>query len=86
MLTAAIEYVRIIIFKYECMIFRIFGEYTMETILATAFGHKVEILRGEAGGDTLTTATAGLFASISLAGPTGINAMVALMCELDKSA
>ena len=57
----------------------------METILATAFGHKVEILRGEAGGDALTTATAELFASISLAGPTGLNVMVALMCKFLKS-
>ena len=53
----------------------------MEIVLATAFGHKVEILRGEAGGDTLTTAAAEIFASLSFTGPTGIIVMLAIMCK-----
>ena len=53
----------------------------METILATAFGHKVEILRGEAEGDTLTTAAAELFSSVTLVGPTGLNVLLAIACK-----
>ena len=38
---------------------RIFGQFTMQTILATAFGRQVDILNGE--DDELTTAAAGVF-------------------------
>ena len=39
--------------------YRIFGQFTMETILATAFGCQVNILKGE--GNSLTEAAAGIF-------------------------
>ena len=42
---------------------RIFGQFTMETILATAFGRQVNVLKGE--GDELTEAAAGLFSNFS---------------------
>ena len=38
---------------------RIFCQFTMETILSTAFGRQVNVLKGE--GDELTEAAAGLF-------------------------
>ena len=38
---------------------RIFGQFTMETILATAFGRQVNVLKGE--GDELTEAAAEIF-------------------------
>lgn len=38
---------------------RIFGQFTMETILATAFGHQVNILKGE--GDEMTKAAGSVF-------------------------
>ena len=42
--------------------FRLYGEFTMETVLATAFGYKVELLRGKvAGGDELIQATQNVF-------------------------
>ena len=43
----------------NCYCDRIFGQFTMETILATAFGRQVNVLKGE--GDELTEAAAGLF-------------------------
>ena len=43
----------------------------METILATAFGYKVNLQKGEVeGGDELIAAAAGVF-NIPLAGPAG---------------
>ena len=41
------------------LLHRIFGQFTMQAILATAFGRQVDILNGEA--DELTTAAAGVF-------------------------
>ena len=43
---------------------RIFGQFTMETILATAFGRQVNVLKGE--GDELTEAAAGLFSNMEI--------------------
>ena len=40
---------------------RLYGEFTMETVLATAFGYKVEILRGKVDGDELIQATQNTF-------------------------
>ena len=43
---------------------RIYGQFAMETILATAFGYSVEILRGEVeGDDELIAASARIFAT-----------------------
>ena len=42
---------------------RIFGQFTMETILAAAFGRQVNVLKGE--GDELTEAAAGMFSNTS---------------------
>ena len=41
---------------------RLYGEFTMETILATAFGYKVELLRGKVdGGDELIKTAQDIF-------------------------
>ena len=40
---------------------RLYGLYTMEVILATGFGHKVDVLYGEA--DELTKACGSVFAA-----------------------
>ena len=40
---------------------RTFNAYTMETLLATSFGHEVNILKGE--GDDFTEAAEGIFAA-----------------------
>ena len=42
---------------------RIFGQFTMETILATAFGRQVNVLKGE--GDELTEAAAAVFSDFN---------------------
>ena len=39
---------------------RLYGLYTMEVILATGFGHKVDVINGQA--DKLTEASASIFA------------------------
>ena len=39
---------------------RTFNSFTMETLLATSFGHEVNILKGE--GDEFTKAAEGIFA------------------------
>ena len=43
---------------------RIFGQFTMETILATAFGRQVNVLKGE--GDELTEIAAAMFSDASI--------------------
>ena len=43
---------------------RIFGQFTMETILATAFGRRVNVLKGEA--DELTEAAVGTFSNTNV--------------------
>ena len=43
---------------------RIFGQFTMETILATAFGRQVNVLKGE--GDELTEIAAAIFSDVNL--------------------
>ena len=40
-------------------LYRVYGSFTMETILATAFGRVINLQRGE--GDKLTVAAAVLF-------------------------
>lgn len=45
------------------MLYRLYGQLTMETILAAAFGSQVNILKGE--GDTLTDAAKGIFADMN---------------------
>ncbi|XP_019850488.1 PREDICTED: cytochrome P450 3A24-like isoform X3 [Amphimedon queenslandica] len=47
-------------------LFRIFGHFTMEVILATAFGCQVNILKGE--GNSLTEAAAGIFSGTAITG------------------
>jgi cytochrome P450 family 3 subfamily A len=42
---------------------RIFGQFTMETVLATAFGCQVNILKGE--GNELTEIATGVFTNLS---------------------
>ena len=49
-----------------CMDFRIFGSFTMESILAAAFGRLVNIQEGEA--DQLTTAAASTFIALQEGG------------------
>ena len=67
--------------KYDRSMFcRIYGEFTMETILATAFGYKVEILRGEVdGGDELIKTAREIFS----APPTGmgVGILTSLHCK-----
>ena len=55
-----IRYIHIVV---VIVVDRIFGQFTMETILATAFGRQVNVLKGE--GDELTEAAAGLFSKFS---------------------
>ena len=43
---------------------RIFGQFTMQTILATAFGRQVNVLKGE--GDELTEIAAAMFSDASI--------------------
>ena len=43
---------------------RIFCQFTMETILATAFGRQVNVLKGE--GDELTEIVAAMFSDASM--------------------
>ena len=43
---------------------RIFGQFTMETILATAFGRQVNVLKGE--GDELTEIAAAIFSDVNM--------------------
>jgi cytochrome P450 len=45
-------------------VWRLFGQFTMETILATAFGRQVNVLKGEA--NELTKAAAGFFSTASM--------------------
>ena len=52
--------------------YRIFGQFTMEIILATAFGCQINILKGE--GNSLTEAAAGIFSG------TAITALSELLC------
>lgn len=46
--------------------YRLFGQFTMEIILATAFGCQVNILKGE--GNSLTKAAAGIFSGTAIRG------------------
>ena len=60
MSTAAFSYDQVISVAIIC--FRLYGQFTMETILATAFGFKVELLRGKVqGGDKLIQAAQNIF-------------------------
>ena len=54
------------LYTHSCIVIvvdRIFGQFTMQTILATAFGRQVNVLKGE--GDELIEAAAGLFSNAS---------------------
>ena len=47
----------------DILVLRIFGQFSMEVILATAFGQKIEILQGEA--NDLTRAAKGVIDGFS---------------------
>ena len=54
------------LYTHSCIVIvvdRIFGQFTMETILVTAFGRQVNVLKGE--GDELIEAAAGLFFNVN---------------------
>ena len=45
--------------RHRYLNYRIFGQYTMEVILVTAFGHKVDLVNGQS--DELTKASESVF-------------------------
>ena len=60
---------------------RLYGEFTMETILATAFGYKVELLRGKVdGGDELIKTAQDIFNVPNGGGIIGVTLM-SLNCK-----
>ena len=64
-----------------CIDSRLYGEFTMETILATAFGYKVELLRGKVdGGDELIKAAQDIFNFPISGGIIGV-ILLSLNCE-----
>ena len=57
-------------------------QFTLETILSTAFGHQAEILRGKAENDELYKAACISTEAVDFGGPTGFFAMIAIQCKL----
>ena len=63
--------------------FRTYSSFTMETILATAFGRVVDIQRGES--DDLTKAVDSIFRRIQEGSSFDQSVLILLMSELAKS-
>jgi len=61
-------------------VFRTYGSFTMETIVATAFGRVIDIQRGE--GDQLTQACAAIFSAFQEGTSVSLESMVLVLCEL----
>ena len=59
---------------------RTYGSFTMETIVATAFGRVIDIQRGE--GDQLTQACAAIFSAFQEGTSVSLESMVLVLCEL----
>ena len=56
---------------------RLYGLYTMEVILATAFGHRADVINGEA--DELAEASASIFAYAR--GSSGNSVVTTILCN-----
>ena len=67
---------------FSILLLRVYGQFTLEIILSTAFGHQAEILRGKAENDELYKAAILVVDSITAGGPFGMFGSVAVQCEL----
>ena len=63
------------------MIYRVYGAFTMETILATAFGCAVDIQGGES--NELTEAANIIFRSLDEGSATNFHLMIVLSSKFD---